>query len=251
MDKYSAEQVLGLSGGYDAATLKAAFHKLAAANHPDAVEARGGDREAATLKMQEINQAHDELESLFAGGSTWVSCEKGPSSHATGYAAETVYNPFDGSRRHGAREGGRRRQTTAEYYAEDPRHWGHPGNPTRRGYGDWRDGARESASGKGSPVVEDPEHPNPRWYAPVHRFVAAFPYRIAFLLTASILIGLMDPQHMSHTLGPLTFEETLLAIALLNLVWPVLTSPIRALLIWLVDRLRDVAWFFSKAKNAS
>ena len=53
MSKNRAEEILGLSGTYDAKKLRDEYRKLAAKNHPDAVASRGGDVAAADAKMKD------------------------------------------------------------------------------------------------------------------------------------------------------------------------------------------------------
>lgn len=243
MDKYTAEHLLGLNGSYDLAALKVAYRSCATKYHPDAVEARGGDRAQATAKMQEINEANDYLAKLFNGGITKISCDLYPGGHRTQESARAPYNPFDG--RYGTGDPRRsqeaRRQTTAEYYANDPRFKDY----TRRRHEAQearRNGSAETLGRKGVVIEDDPNRPNPGWYAPVYRFFGVFPYRLTFLILVCLLVSLTDPLNMWRTLGPLRFEDVLIFLALFNLVYPIATAPVRAFLLWLVDRARDLAW---------
>lgn len=78
MSKNRAEEILGLSGTYDAKRLRDEYRKLAAKNHPDAVAARGGDVNAADAKMKEINSANSYLSVLVkANGTLTVGIEPG------------------------------------------------------------------------------------------------------------------------------------------------------------------------------
>lgn len=78
MSKNRAEEILGLSGTYDAKKLRDEYRKLAAKNHPDAVAARGGDVDAADAKMKEINSANSYLSVLVkANGTLTVGIEPG------------------------------------------------------------------------------------------------------------------------------------------------------------------------------
>lgn len=88
MSKNRAEEILGLSGTYDAKKLRDEYRKLAAKNHPDAVAARGGDVDAADAKMKEINSANSYLSVLVkANGTLTVGIEPGM-ENGSGY---TVY----------------------------------------------------------------------------------------------------------------------------------------------------------------
>ena len=88
MSKNRAEEILGLSGTYDAKKLRDEYRKLAAKNHPDAVAARGGDVAAADAKMKEINSANSYLSVLVkANGTLTVGIEPGM-ENGSGY---TVY----------------------------------------------------------------------------------------------------------------------------------------------------------------
>lgn len=78
MSKNRAEEILGLSGTYDAKKLRDEYRKLAAKNHPDAVAARGGDVDAADAKMKEINSANSYLSVLVkANGTLTVGIDPG------------------------------------------------------------------------------------------------------------------------------------------------------------------------------
>lgn len=258
MDKYAAEHILNLTGEYDARKLKAAFHELAAIHHPDAAEARGLDRSASTSKMQEINEANDYLQKLLALWGPTLSCEEAPAPaddpqrRGMTWAppvkpATAAYNPFEGRR-----EGGpdrRKRTSTAEYYWNDPRYQSNDGS-TREHTGEavqtgptYYNGEYESFSGKPQPEpTEDPARPFPKWYLPVWRFFAIFPYRFVFLFLICLLVNMTDPLGASAKLGIMSFEDMLILLAIVNLVKPFLTGPVRAGMLWLVDRARDLAW---------
>ncbi|MDO4400822.1 MAG: J domain-containing protein [Coriobacteriia bacterium] len=259
MDKYAAEHILGLTGEYDAARLKAAYRTLAAIHHPDAAEAHGINRETATHKMQEINEAKDYLDPLIERWGPTLTCEAnpaapdGPEMRGVSWApppptATRAYNPFEGSRP-GAADRRKRRESTSEYYWNDPRF--RPGAASAKrhaqqaaqGQSKYYNGEYESFSQKPQPEPkENPVRPFPKWYLPLWRFFAIFPYRFLFLLLVCLLVSFSDPFGTSARLGFISFEDTLILLALANLVRPFLTSPIRSACLWIVDRLRDLAW---------
>ena len=257
MQKYAAEHILGLSGEYDAHALKLAYREKAAIHHPDAAEAHGHDRAAATAKMQEINEANDYLQKLLAKWGPTLSCEPEPAAadapEQRGFdwappapQAHVTYNPFDGARPGAADR--RKRENTAQYYWNDPRY--RAGANRRRnaagaanGESRYYNGEYESFSGKPQPdPVEDPARPFPKWSVPLWRFAAVFPYRFVFLFLVCLLVSFTDPLGASARLGFISFEDFLILLALANLVRPFLTSPIRTAMMWLVDRARDAAW---------
>ena len=258
MDKYAAEHTLKLSGDYDAQALKAAYRALAATYHPDAAERHGFSMETATHKMQEINEARDYLEHLLTMWGPTLSCEQKPAApddpqhRGMTWAppiptAHAAYNPFEGSRPGAADR--RKRQSTADYYWSDPRYQAGAANAKRRaqqeGQGQSRfyNGEYESFSQKPQPEPkEDPSRPFPKWYLPLWRFFAVFPYRFLFLFAVCLLVSFTDPLGASAKLGFISFEDMLILLALVNLVKPFITSPIRSAFLWLVDRLRDAAW---------
>ena len=254
MDKYAAEHILKLTSDYDTRTLKAAYRALAATYHPDAAAQHGFTMEAATHKMQEINEANDYLERLLAAWGPTLKCEgepappDDPQHRGIPWAppvptAHAAYNPFEGSRPDAANR--RKRQTTAEYYWNDPRHRREP-EPTSRPQPEesrYYNGEYESFSQDPQPEPkEDPARPFPKWYLPVWRFFAIFPYRFVFLFAVCLLVNFTDPFGYSARIGIVSFEDALILLALVNLVKPFLTSPIRFACLWLVDRLRDLAW---------
>ena len=259
MDKYAAEHILGLSGEYDEHRLKTAYRGLAAVHHPDAAEAHGMDRDAATHKMQEINEARDYLETLVQKWGPTLSCEAepaapdGPEMRGVSWApppptANRPYNPFEGSRP-GAADRRKRRQSTSEYYWNDPRFRPGAASAKRRakqaaqGQPQCYNGEYESFSQEPQPEPkDDPARPFPKWYLPLWRFFAVFPYRFLFFFLICLFVGLTDPLGASARMGFISFEDMLILIALVNLVRPFLTSPIRSACLWLVDRARDLAW---------
>lgn len=242
MDKYTAEHILGLSGEYDARGLKGAYRKLAATHHPDAARRQGLDASAATAKMQQINEANDYLAGLLAtspGHTARCDVEPRPETpHAT--YASAPRNPFDGARSGG--DSWKQRTTTAEYYASDPRYRAYAEAARQRAERAREARERHATWEYANTVPEDPMRPNPSWYPRTWRFLARFPYRLVFLMAVCLLVNLTDPLHMGPTLGPITFEDGLLALALLNLVFPIVTGPLRAGLLWLLDRARSLSW---------
>lgn len=260
MDKYTAEHILGLSGTYDARFLKAAYHALAAKYHPDAAELHGFTKEEATSKMQAINEANDFLAKYVVVPGEVTICDESPvgsyagpraqakDEAAAAQAASAPFNPFEGHRP-GATDR-RHRQRTAQYYWSDPRYQTSAQNARRRAeqreQGEeprYYNGEYESFSQKPQPEPkEDPAHPFPKWYLPVWRFFAIFPYRFVFLFLICLLVNFTDPLGASARIGFVSFEDTLILLAVINLVRPFLTSPIRAAMLWLVDRARDAAW---------
>ena len=258
MEKYTAEHILGLSGDYDAQALKQAFHKQAAMHHPDAAETHGIDRDTATAKMQEINEAHDYLEKLIATWGPTLSCEQKPAPpndpQHRGHAwappvnpATAAYNPFEGHRPGSADR--RTRVSTAEYYWAQS-HYQPASDGACQNAGQagpekpvFYNGEYESFSGQPQPEPkEDPARPFPKWYLPVWRFFAVFPYRFVFLLLVCLLVNVSDPLGASKAIGFVSFEDGLILLAIVNLVKPFITSPIRSAMLWLVDRTRDLAW---------
>lgn len=255
MDKYTAEHILKLAGEYDARGLKAAYRKLAAMHHPDAAEAKGLDRAAATSKMQQINEANDYLAALLEQWGPTLTCEKAPAApdgpEARGVPwvppvpqANAAYNPFEGARPGGTAARERRRTSTAEYYWADPRFQTNAANARRRaeaakrGEPRYYNGEYESLSQEPQPEPrEDPARPFPKWYLPVWRFFAIFPYRFVFLFAVCLLVNMSDPFGTSAHLGFMSFEDMLILAALANLVKPFLTSPIRTACLWVVNRL--------------
>lgn len=258
MDKYAAEHTLGLKGEYDTRSLKAAYRALAATYHPDAAEKHGFTVESATHKMQEINEANDYLESLLTAWGPTLCCEQEPAppddpQHRgmswappipTAYAA---YNPFEGYRAGAADR--RKRQSTADYYWNDPRYRSSAACGEQRaeqeaqGESRYYNGEYETVSQKPQPEPkEDPSQPFPKWYLPLWRFFAVFPYRFVFLFAVCLLVNFTDPLGASARLGFVSFEDMLVLLALVNLVKPFITSPIRSAMLWMVNRLRDAAW---------
>ena len=213
MDKYTAEHILGLSDSYDAKALKAAFRQQATIYHPDAAEAHGLDKAASTEKMQEINEARDYLESLLANWGPTLSCEaapaapEGPERHGASWAppppeASRPYNPFEGSRP-GAADRRKRRTNTANYYWSDPRFQTNAANARRRaqkaaqGESVYYNGEYESFSQAPQPEPkEDPDRPFPKWYLPLWRFFAIFPYRFLFLFAVCLLVNEIGRAHV-------------------------------------------------------
>lgn len=259
MDKYTAEHTLQLTGEYDAGALKAAFHELAGKYHPDAAEAHGLDSQVATAKMQDINEANDYLSQLLAKWGPNLTCEKAPAANddpqkrgipwAPPVERPTAaYNPFEGSRP-GATDRSKRHTTTGAYYWSDPRYQASAANAQRRAEqaqkqeSVYYNGEYESVSQKPQPEPkEDPARPFPKWYLPLWRFVAIFPYRFLFLFAVCLLVNLTDPFGVSQSIGIMSFEDALILLAIINLVKPFVTSPIRSALMWLVDRARDLSW---------
>lgn len=258
MEKYAAEHILGLTGEYDALALKAAFHEHAAKYHPDAAEAHGMDRAAATAKMQEINEANDCLHKLLEMWGPTLACERDPAPaddpqhRGMSWAPppptpKAAYNPFEGYRTGAADRRARTHVNTSQYYWNDPRYRPPAGARGAEAAGQERqrfnNGEYESFSQKPQPTPEDtPERPFPKWYLPIWRFFATFPYRFVLLLAVCLLVNLTDPLGASAKLGFISFEDALILLALVNLVKPFLTGSIRAGLLWLVDRCRDLAW---------
>lgn len=258
MEKYAAEHILGLTGEYDAHALKVAFHTRAAIHHPDAAESHGISPAEATAKMQEINEANDYLEQLLSSWGPTLTCEKepatpdNPESRGIPWAppppkAKAAYNPFEGSRPGAASR--KRRTTTTEYYWNDPRYRkstttaNDNAKQAQQAESVYYNGEYESFSQKPQPEPkEDPARPFPKWYLPVWRFFAIFPYRFVFLLAICLLVNFTDPLGASAKLGFVSFEDGLIILALVNLVKPFLTSPIRSAMLWLVNRARDLAW---------
>ena len=261
MDKYTAEHTLELSGAYDAHSLKAAYHALAAKYHPDAAERHGFTKEEATSKMQDINEANDFLAKYVVSPTGTTICDESPigsyagpkpkadeSASTTSQDASRPFNPFEGHRP-GATDR-RYRQRTAQYYWSDPRYQTSAQNARHRAEqrqeGEeprYYNGEYESFSQKPQPEPkEDPTHPFPKWYLPVWRFFAIFPYRFVFLFAICLLVNFTDPLGASARLGFVSFEDTLILLAVINLIRPFLTSPIRSGMLWLVDRARDAAW---------
>jgi hypothetical protein len=161
--------------------------------------------------------------------------------------AHAAYNPFEGSRP-GATDR-RKRQSTTDYYWSDPRYSAGAANAKRRARQADQDQSRyyngeyESFSQKPQPEPkEDPARPFPKWYLPVWRFFAIFPYRFLFLFAVCLLVNVSDPFGTSAKLGFVSFEDMLILLALVNLVKPFITSPVRSACLWLVDRVRDIAW---------
>ena len=262
-----AEQTLKLAGEYDARALKATYRALAATYHPDAAEKHGFTVDAATQKMQEINEANDYLERLLAQWGPSLHCEAAPAPpedpqhRGMSWApptptAHAAYNPFEGSRPGAADR--RNRQSTTKYYQSDPRYRAGAANARRRarqaqpgGPGESRyyNGEYESFSGKPHPEPkEDPAQPFPKWYLPLWRFFAIFPYRFVFLFAVCLLVNMSDPFGTSARIGFISFEDMLILLALVNLVKPFITSPLRAAMLWLVNLMRDAAWRIGKPK---
>lgn len=236
MDKYTAEHILGLSETYDARELKAAFRKLAATYHPDAAQAKGTDTQTATAKMQEINEANDYLAGLIPPGET-LRCE--PAPQTTGHGWDTAQNPFDGSRpQPGQRQA---RTTTRDWYAADAGNRAAAESRERRAQA-----ARENPYRKAweeASKVPEPENAalrNPRWFSPLWRAVARFPYRIAFLALICMLTSFTAPMYDGSMMGPLSFEDALLGLALLNLLFPIVTDPLRWLLLSVLKGARAI-----------
>ena len=258
MDKYTAEHTLGITGDYDARSLKTAYHALAATYHPDAAEKHGFTVEASTVKMQEINEAKAYLDSLLEHWGPTLSCEKAPAPaddpqhRGISWAppvptSQAAYNPFEGHRA-GATDR-RKRQSTSEYYWSDPRYAAGAANAKRRAEQAAQDGHRyyngeyESVSQKPQPEPkEDPGRPFPKWYLPVWRFFAIFPYRFLFFFAVCLITNASDPFGASARIGFISFEDMLILLALVNLVKPFITSPIRSMFLWIVNRARDAAW---------
>ena len=258
MEKYAAEHILGLAGEYDARLLKAAFHERAARYHPDAAKKHGLNPAEATSKMQEVNEANDYLEKLLAQWGPTLSCESAPASaddpqhRGIPWAppvphAAAAYNPFEGHRPDGANR--RKRTTTAEYYWNGARSRARadrsrPHDATTADHEPvYYNGEYESFSGQPQPEPkEDPAHPFPKWYLKVWRFFAIFPYRFLFLLLACLFVNLSDPLGAGKGIGFISFEDAIILVAIVNLVKPFLTAPIRWAALWLVDRARDLAW---------
>ena len=65
MTKKSAEQVLGLSGGYTRADLRQAYKRQALLYHPDVAQRHGIDAETAGDLMVDVNVAFKTLSALF------------------------------------------------------------------------------------------------------------------------------------------------------------------------------------------
>lgn len=253
MDKYAAEHILGLVGEYDARKLKSAFRAKAAALHPDAAEAHGLTVEEATHRMQEVNQAHDLLEQELRVRGPRLVCEDAsrPADAARrrrpaardGYA---TYNPFEGHRPGAADRS--KQQGTREYYWSDPRYQTYAENARRRAQQArdaeprYYNGEYESLRREPQVFPEDPARPNPGWYRPLWRFFATFPYRFLFLALVCLLVTFTDPFGMSRKIGFVSFEDALLLLAIVNLVVPFVTAPVRAGFLWLVNRARDAAW---------
>lgn len=239
MDKYEAEHILELSGTYDAGALKAAYRRLAAVHHPDAARMRDDDEAAATAKMQQINEAHGYLSRLLAPAGT-LRCDDAPGRYgaAAGWPGGTA-NPFDGSRP--GRERWRGGGTTHDYYAADPGNRAAAESARRRAQAA-RENPYRRAWEEASAVPQDAARPNPRWFAPLWRAIARFPYRVVFLFAACLFAGLTDPLHLGNTMGAISFEQALMGLALLNLVFPIVTDPLRWLLLWLLDRARSLCW---------
>lgn len=108
MSKNRAEEILGLSGTYDAKKLRDEYRKLAAKNHPDAVAARGGDVAAADAKMKEINSANSYLSVLVkANGTLTVGIEPGMENGGgyTVYGGKTAQPTASSSQTYSTKQG--------------------------------------------------------------------------------------------------------------------------------------------------
>ena len=107
MSKNRAEEILGLSGTYDAKKLRDEYRKLAAKNHPDAVAARGGDVDAADAKMKEINSANSYLSVLVkANGTLTVGIEPGMENGGyTVYGGKTAQPTTSSSQTYSTKQG--------------------------------------------------------------------------------------------------------------------------------------------------
>lgn len=107
MSKNRAEEILGLSGTYDAKKLRDEYRKLAAKNHPDAVAARGGDVDAADAKMKEINSANSYLSVLVkANGTLTVGIEPGMENGGyTVYGGKTTQAATPNSQTYSTKQG--------------------------------------------------------------------------------------------------------------------------------------------------
>lgn len=107
MSKNRAEEILGLSGTYDAKKLRDEYRKLAAKNHPDAVAARGGDVAAADAKMKEINSANAYLSVLVkANGTLTVGIEPGMENGGyTVYGGKTAQTTATSNKTYSTKQG--------------------------------------------------------------------------------------------------------------------------------------------------
>lgn len=107
MSKNRAEEILGLSGTYDAKKLRDEYRKLAAKNHPDAVAARGGDVDAADAKMKEINSANSYLSVLVkANGTLTVGIEPGMENGGyTVYGGKTAQTTATSNKTYSTKQG--------------------------------------------------------------------------------------------------------------------------------------------------
>ena len=107
MSKNRAEEILGLSGTYDAKKLRDEYRKLAAKNHPDAVAASGGDVAAADAKMKEINSANSYLSVLVkANGTLTVGIEPGMENGGyTVYGGKTAQTTAPSNKTYSTKQG--------------------------------------------------------------------------------------------------------------------------------------------------
>ena len=108
MSKNRAEEILGLSGTYDAKKLRDEYRKLAAKNHPDAVASRGGDVAAADAKMKKINSANSYLSVLVkANGTLTVGIEPGMKNGGgyTVYGGKTAQPTASSSQTYSTKQG--------------------------------------------------------------------------------------------------------------------------------------------------
>jgi hypothetical protein len=260
MDKFTAEHILGLADAYDARTLKAAFRAKAAQFHPDAAELHGMRVDEATRRMQEVNEANDLLEGLLRDFGPSLACDAAPGVHEDAQRAAApkaepgpCYNPFEGHRP-GAPDPRQRRTTTSEYYWSDPRYQANAANARRRaeqaeqGESRYYNGEYESLRDEPQPFDENPPRPYPKWYRPLWRFFAIFPYRFVFFFAICLLVNLADPFGANRKIGIFTFEDLIILVAIVNLVVPFLTAPIRAAFLWLIDKARDLAWAWQRGQ---
>lgn len=225
MTKTKAENLLGLSGEYDADAVKKAYRSAIKENHPDAVEGDSA-KAAATKKMADINEANKYLASMLktcggkASTSSAYKATSAPSSGKSNYYANQEYWKKQ-----------QEESQKAAQQAESARQW-----------------RTTPASTDFSTTPTEEDEPKPKMTPKrfFRKVIEHFPYRIGFIVFAFawyyLCLGQMPSMFPDVSDIPLGAEQLfawfgLIIVSFVNLVFGLVTDPAREACLWFVDKL--------------